>query len=319
MQIVVVGANGFLGSHFVDALVAAGHRVVAVDRFSRRRSYDLRPEIEVKTDDPAESELIDLLPSSDAVLDFLGSSGPLRSLSEPRPGRFGPVPLSTKLIDACVKYRVSQYYFSSSGGAIYGSSEGDGNREADETGPTSPYGEAKLELENLLETRRAQGALSSTVWRFSNVYGPRQDSRRGQGLVAAAFHSYFTGDVLRVMGGGEMVRDYIYVDDAIRLALNFLGNSASHAVYNIGTGVGTSINDLLSNIESVIGRPLRVDSVPVPLGLVNRSVVNIDRLAAEFGVRPVFSLADGLQATWSWTRRQHEGKRGSNPYEGLRA
>lgn len=297
MRVVVVGANGFLGSHMVDALVADGHDVVAVDRFSSAPRFTRSPAQTITTSTPGDSELVDHLPHVDAVMDFLGASTPVLSAQNPDFDAQVTLPTANSLIDACVSAGIGHYYFASTGGAIYGDSGRDSNREDDPPAPVSAYGKAKLAIENTLDGFLVAGDLNSTVWRFSNPYGPRQNPAKKQGLIAISLHHYLTGQPVPVMGSGDMIRDYIYIDDAIGYAAAFLGRTPHHSVYNIGSGAGVSVNDVLDVVSAVVGE--RVDRVTVdtPPGFVRHSVVNVDRLTTELGQKALTPLTDGISYT----------------------
>jgi len=303
MRVVVVGANGFLGSHMVDTLVNLSHDVIAVDRFTTSPRFSQTPAHTITTDTPGDSELADHLPGVDAVMDFLGASTPALSASRPNFDTEVTLPTATTLIGACVDAGVNHYYFASTGGAIYGDSGRESNREDDAPAPLSAYGSAKLAVENTLHDLRVTGALPSTIWRFSNPYGPRQNPTKKQGLIAIALHHHLTGQPVPVMGSGDMIRDYIYVDDAIGYASSFLGHTTPHSVYNIGSGVGVSINEVLDTMSDVVGQRIPRISVDTPQGFVQRSVVSVDRLTHEFGKRPLVALREGISATFQATTK----------------
>jgi UDP-glucose 4-epimerase len=308
VKIVVVGANGFLGSHMVDTLVASGHQVTAVDRFRNPPRFIREPAHTLTLSLSAEGIPPDALVGQDVVIDFLGASTPLMSVSQPTFDTDVTIPTTTTLVDACVSAGVGHYYFASTGGAIYGDSNRDSNREEDTPAPTSPYGQAKWDIEQMLARLRQRGDLRSTVWRLSNPYGPRQSAEKKQGLIAVALHHHLTHTPLPVMGSGEMTRDYIYVADAIEAAANFLGVDTRHDTYNIGTGVGVTVNDVLDTIATIVGQPLATTQVDIPPGFVTRSVVNIDRVNQEFTLPRFTSLAEGVERTlhaFTAARRDH--------------
>lgn len=302
MRVAVVGANGFLGSHMVDSLVASGHDVVAVDRFSSPPRFTHTPHLTITTDDPGNSDLVTQLPTVDAVIDLLGASTPLLSAENPRFDEEVTLPPTKRLIDACVSAEVGHYYFASTGGAVYGDTGLESNSEDTPPSPLSPYGQAKLAVEGMLEGKRLAGDLDSTVWRLSNPYGPRQNPANRQGLIAIALHHVLSGTPIPVMGSGDMVRDYLYIDDAIAMAASFLGRDTTHRVYNIGSGVGVSVNEVLDVISSVVGRDLPRTTIPTPAGFVQRSVVSTNRFTSEFGAAELTGFAEGIDATWRWIK-----------------
>ena len=305
MRVVVVGANGFLGSHMVDTLVARGHDVIAVDRFSTPPQFTQPPAHTITTDTPGDSELVDHLPEVDSVMDFLGASTPILSAGNPDFDSQHTLPTANTLIEACVAAGVGHYYFASTGGAIYGDSGRESNREDDQPAPLSAYGHAKLAIEDTLDNLRRDSALESTVWRFSNPYGPRQNPAKKQGLVAIALQHHLTGQPVPVMGSGDMVRDYIYVDDAIGYAAAFLGRTTHHGVYNIGSGVGVSVNQVLDLVSEVVGEEVHRTTIDTPPDFVHHSVVNVDRLTTELGQRALTPLIDGISRTYRALNQSH--------------
>jgi UDP-glucose 4-epimerase len=303
MRVVVVGANGFLGSHMLDTLVTTGHEVIAVDRFTAGPQFTKTPTRTITTATPGDSELVDHLGQVDAVMDFLGASTPVLAADNPDFDTHVTLPTAHTLIDACVAAGVGHYYFASTGGAIYGDSGRESNREDDPPAPISSYGTAKLAIENTLENLRLAGDLASTVWRFSNPYGPRQNPAKKQGLIAIALHHYLTNQPVPVMGSGDMIRDYIYVADAIGYAAAFLGHTTQHSVYNVGSGVGVSVNQVLEVVSSVVGEVVPRVNVPTPPGFVHTSVTAIERLSAEFGRRETITLTEGITLTLEAMRK----------------
>jgi UDP-glucose 4-epimerase len=305
MRVVVVGANGFLGSHMVDTLVSLGHEVIAVDRFTTAPQFTHAPAHTITTDTPGESELVDHLPGVDAVMDFLGASTPVLSAQHPEFDNDITLPTARTLIGACVGAGVGHYYFASTGGAIYGNSGRESNREVDPPAPLSAYGHAKLAIENTLHGARQSGDLPSTIWRFSNPYGPRQNPAKKQGLIAIALHHYLAGKPVPVMGSGDMIRDFIYVDDAIGYAAAFLERATTHSVYNIGSGIGVSVNDVLNTVSDVVGKEIARITVDTPPGFVHHSVVNVERITAELGARSLTSLREGIATTYGALQQSH--------------
>jgi UDP-glucose 4-epimerase len=292
----------------VDTLVASGHEVTAVDRFRNSPRFSRQPAHTLTLSLSTEEISPDVLAGQDAVIDFLGASTPRMSVSQPTFDKDVTVPTATTLVDSCVQAGVGHYYFASTGGAIYGDSNRESNREEDPPAPTSPYGQAKWDIEQMLAGLRQRGDLPSTVWRFSNPYGPRQSAEKKQGLIAVALSHHVTNTPLPVMGSGEMTRDYIYVADAISQAANFLGVNTRHHTYNIGTGMGVTVNEVLHTITDVVGKPLQTTQVPIPPGFVTRSVVNIDRLKQEFTLPPFTPLAEGIERTLHALTISREGR-----------
>jgi len=163
---------------------------------------------------------------------------------------------------------VRHVYFASTGGAIYGPQ---GARDFSETSPTlpiSPYGIGKLTIEHYLRYFRAKHGLRSTSLRISNPYGTRQHPNRKQGLIPIALRQIARGESVARYGDGSMVRDYVYVDDLVRMLVPLVDAHPRHEVYNLGSGRGSSVTEVLDAIGRVTGAPVQVHEIPTPATFV---------------------------------------------------
>ncbi len=295
----VLGGNGFIGSSLVDGLVRAGHEVTVLDRFtSPAPLFSESPARLVAGDFLDDDVLVPALEGQEAVFHFLSTSTPVTSANDPSRDVRTDVARSVDLMTACVDAGVDTFYFASSGGAIYGDQGLDRYRETDPALPTSPYAIGKLAIESYLRYFRVERGLRSVAFRISNPYGPRQRPGRAQGLIPLALQAVRDGRPVVRFGDGSMVRDYLYVTDAVQRMLRVFESDPRHEVYNIGSGSGHTVTQVLGLIRDVVDRDLVVEERDVPPTFVKRVVLDTTRFDEEFGPSTLVDLGEGVRRTW---------------------
>jgi UDP-glucose 4-epimerase len=296
MRSLVTGGAGFIGSHLVDALVARGDEVTVVDDLSSGRRENVNAaarlaEHDIRAPFETDAEIVFHLaaqadvgtsvekPAFDAEVNVLGT---VNVLEAARGAGAGVV-------------------FSSTGGAIYGDVEAPAAETAP-LRPVSPYGIAKLAAEEYMAGWRRIHGTRSVVLRFANVYGPRQSSALEGGVVAIFLERMASGEETLIFGDGGQTRDFVHVDDVVAALL--AAARRSDKVFNVGTGVETSVNRLHELCREVSGdaRPPRYE--PPRAGDARRSVLDLAHTAAELDWRPQVSLPEGLRTTWEWMRQE---------------
>ncbi|MBX3099098.1 MAG: NAD-dependent epimerase/dehydratase family protein [Salinibacterium sp.] len=296
---IVIGANGFLGSSLTDALVERGHAVTAFDRFSGpERRFTSKPAI-IEGDFLDRDAVSAAVAGQGVVFHFLSTTTPATADNDPARDVLDNLAPSIDLFSACVAGGVRRVVFASTGGAIYGEKSVDSVTEDLTPEPISPYAIGKLAIEGYLAYFRRKHGLESTSFRISNPYGPRQRSNRAQGVIPTFLERAAKGEPVPVYGDGSSVRDYVYVDDAIRMIVDTVDVTPQHAVYNIGSGVGTSLAELLAVIGDVTGSHPTIDYQPEPATFVHRSVLDTSRYREEFGTAVARTLREGIGQTWT--------------------
>ena len=189
--------------------------------------------------------------------------------------------------------------FASTGGAIYG----DVPRPVGEDhprAPVSPYGTAKLAGEEYVLTWNRLHGTQHVILRYGNVYGPRQDPHGEAGVVAIFLQKVARGEVPTIFGDGSQVRDYVYVRDVARATLAAV--DAEPGVFNVGSGSGSSLLELVEKMREAVGRPFPVEHAPERIGELHHIELDVTRAARQLGWQPETPLEDGLREAWEYFR-----------------
>ena len=304
MRILVTGGAGFIGSHVVDAFVAAGHHVAVVDDLSSGRRENLNPEAtfyEVDIRDTALLPDVFELEKPDVVSHHAAQISVSRSVADPLHDAEVNV-LGTLNVLQCA--RSSQKpdrtvrVIAISSAAVYGPPTYLPVDEDHPLRPLSPYGASKRASEIYLDTYRQTFDLKTTVLRYGNVYGPRQDPLGEAGVIAIFINKMLAGEMPVINGSGEQTRDFVYVGDCARA--NVLAADAADAgpgPYNIGTGEETTVNHLASLIKDLTGYDGDILHGPDRPGDVIRNSIDSVRARHALGWTPTIELREGLART----------------------
>jgi len=299
----LTGGAGFIGSHVAEAFVREGYRVLVVDDLSSGRRENVPEGAELHVLDIRSPETAALVERSgvDVLAHFAAQMDVRRSVADPVFDADVNILGTLKLLEASRRGGVRQVLFASTGGAIYGEQERFPAPEDHPARPLSPYGVAKLAVERYLYVYHEVHGLSAACLRFANVYGERQNAHGEAGVVAIFFSRLLAGEAPTVNGAGLQTRDYVHVSDVVRANLAVLGRPGFH-VYNVGTGVETSVVDLYGEIARAVGSGLPARHGPAKAGEQQRSAVDASRLRRDFGLPAPLPLAAGLDRTAAWFR-----------------
>jgi UDP-glucose 4-epimerase len=304
MKSLIVGGNGFIGTHLISALLRGGHRVSVYDRTPPRTDFDWHS---VQYFHSAQADPLTrrrLLKDCDCVYYLASTTVPSTSNSDPPADIEENLVTAVRFLDEMLEAGCKRIVYFSSGGTVYGVPTSTG--ALDEGSPTEPicsYGIVKLAVEKYLLMYQQLHGLVPTILRPSNPYGPRQAGAGVQGLVAAAMSRILSGQPLEVWGDGRSVRDYVCVTDIADLAVQAAA-SGEAGVFNASSGVGVSILDLVSAVQRVTGRRLDLVFRPARGFDVPHIILSRRRAEAKFGWVPRVNLEDGLKDTWEWFRQR---------------
>jgi len=301
--VLVTGGAGFIGSHLVDSLVAAGRRVIVVDSLSTGRERNLNADAEFHRLDIGSTAIRRLVMETrpSAVLHLAAQASVSASVQDPLSDAETNVLGTLNLMEAMRQTGSGRFLFVSSGGAIYGEPESMPVKETTARRPVSPYGAAKLAAECYLESYGAAYDFDYTIIRPGNVFGPRQYPDGRAGVVAIFARAMLAGKPVTIFGDGEDRRDYVYVSDTVECIERALEHGRRTA-YNVGTGVGTTVNDVFSRLASLAGYDRPPERVARRPGDLRHVTLDASRAARDLGWRPRTPLDEGLRRTLDYFR-----------------
>ena len=305
-DVLVTGGAGFIGSHLVDRLIAAGNRVYVIDTLETGDAANLDPSAELIEADIRDDSLGGIVAgvAPKAVFHLAAQASVAVSARDPRLDAQVNLMGSLNLLQAVLPLADRpRFIFFSTGGAIYGDlgQEELPARESLSARPLSPYGASKLAVESYLRVHGHLHGLDHGIVRPSNVYGPRQDPRGEAGVIAIFTQAMLEGRPVTIFGDGEDVRDYAYVSDVVEGALAVY-RSGLRGPYNIGTGTAVSVNRLYSSLCELIPRHAGPVHGPPRVGDIPRIWLDVDAAERDLGWRAGISLHEGLRLTVDWFR-----------------
>jgi UDP-glucose 4-epimerase len=303
MRTLVLGGSGFLGSHIVDKFLAEGHDVVVYDLYPER--FRRSPAgISFVTGDFGNVGALDELISSgfDAVIHCVSTTTPKSSNESPEFDIQSNVIGTLYLLDICVKHKVGKLVFLSSGGTVYGDIGNlDSVDELHAVRPMCSYGVSKLAIEHYLDVYRHLRGLNYVALRLSNPYGERQSPLRALGALTVFLHRTLKRQGVEIWGDGGVTRDFIYVGDVAEAVYVATINSIS-GVFNVGTGTGLSLHDILRLIASVVGMEPQVTWMASRSFDVPRIVLDARKLKTATKWYSRTPIQDGVGITADWLR-----------------
>lgn len=310
MRVLVTGGAGFIGSNLVHALVGA-HEVGVIDDLSTGRAENLHPAAWNRTLDILDDRLGDVIAEfgPDAVIHLAAQSSVVRSLEDP--ARDWAVNAEgTRRVARAAADASAQRVISASSAAVYGEPAEVPLTECSRTEPVNPYGASKLAAEAMLAEALVESATDFASFRFSNVYGPRQDALGEGGVVAVFCSELAAGRAPLIHGDGRQSRDFIYVADvvsALIAALGFEGRLSAGepggSAYNISTGSEVTVAGLADTLRPIAGFFGEFGSAPAREGDIVRSALDPAKALAFFGWQARVRLETGLEATYRWFGR----------------
>jgi UDP-glucose 4-epimerase len=303
MKVLVTGGAGFIGSHVADHFINAGHDVVIIDNLSSGREKNINPKARFYKMDIRDSHLLDVFEAErPEIMDHHAAQMDVRkSVADPVYDAEVNILGSLNLLECARKTKVRKVVYISSGGAAYGEPVYLPCDEAHPINPLCPYGVTKHTVEHYLFLYKELYGLDYAVLRYPNVYGPRQDPHGEAGVVAI-----FTGRMLKnqpisIFGDGQQERDFVYVGDCARANLLVAANGAS-GIYNIGCGVGTSINQIFDGLKQITQYSQPAKYEPAKTGETYKIYLNADKAKKELKWERTLTLDEGLRSTVEYFR-----------------
>ena len=320
MRVLVTGGAGFIGSHIVDQLLAAGHEPAVLDDLSTGSRANLPAAVPLHVADIRDRDAVAEVFAAarpEAVCHQAAQMSVSRSVREPHFDAAVNCMGLINVLDAAVARRCGRVVFASSGGVLYGEATAPAREDAP-ADPISPYGITKWVGERYLKFYAAEHGVTAVALRYSNVYGPRQNPHGEAGVVAIFLKRLLAGEPATINGDGRYVRDYVYGADVARANVLALAASAERTPpgrltsLNIGTGLGTDVVEIEEMIRgalvarglSGLAAPLHGPARP---GDLRSNLVDPARAGAVLGWRPEVALDEGLARTAAWFATEARG------------
>jgi UDP-glucose 4-epimerase len=294
---VVTGGAGFIGSHVVDALLAAGQEVTVIDDLSsgdaRRvaRAADLR-RLDIVDATALDSVIDEVRP--EAIFHLAAQSSVTVSVSDPTRDCTVNVLGTLNLLQAAGRHH-APVVFTSTGGALYGNDAPIPTPEDRIPVPVAPYGASKWAAEAYVKTWSAASGIPHTICRLGNVYGPRQSPHGEAGVVAIFAHALYTGRRPKIFGYGRPTRDYVHVEDVVRALRSASGKAG---VFNVATGIETDVMAIWEGLRRASGVALEPELAPLRAGELERSCLDPSLAQSQLSWRAQVPFSDGLLETY---------------------
>lgn len=308
MRIVLIGGAGFIGTNIALSLKKQGYDVLVLDREEANQTRLTKHGIAFQTCDYLSGQNIeDTLERGDCVVHLASTSLPNLSNQNIYKDAQENILASIQLFESCVKRKVSKIIYSSSGGQVYGIPESVPLNEHHATNPTSAYGIHKLAVEKYLLLFSKLYGIDSLILRIANPYGPGQLPFRGQGVVATFIASAYLGKEVEIWGDGRAIRDYIYITDLTEAFVKAICYQGKEQIFNIGSGIGTSVLDILNAVETATGKEIVRTFIKAKTSDVSVNVLDCNKAYEELHWKQHISLSDGIkQMTQYWNVQMND-------------
>lgn len=313
-KVLVTGGAGFIGSHVVDGYLEQGRKVVVVDDLSSGKKENLNEKTKFYQMDITDKRLDKIFAEEKfKLVNHHAAQIDVRvSVKKPMFDAGVNILGTLNLLNNCIKHRVNNFVFISSGGVVYGEPLDLPVNEHYPKNPLSPYGVSKHTIEHYLHYYRKTYGLNYLSLRYANVYGARQDPYGEAGVIAIFTQQMLRGKRPKIFGDGEQLRDYIHVSEVVNVHLlasqkieslnERKPSSPDDLAYNVGTGKGSSVNLLYQLLAEIIGFKVQPIYAPERKGEIRRIFLNTDKAKKELDWQPQLNLREGLGKTVGWFR-----------------
>ena len=308
MNILILGAAGFIGTNITIKLAEnCDNKITIVDKHNEWFSNILKfhfNNVVIKESSLDFDMDYSVLENQEVVYHLVSTNIPTTSNQHISSDIQSNVLFSSRLFEACIKYNVKKIVFISSGGTVYGKEVSCPLSENTPTYPISSYGLQKITIEKLLYLYNYMYGLDYRIIRLANPYGPYQRPNGVLGAVTTFTYKAIKGETIQVYGDGSVIRDFIYIDDAINGILKIVDGENKHHTFNLGCGYGTSIRDVLKTIESALNITLSVEYKEGRPVDVPSNYLDIERYEKYYGKLKPVSLKEGIKKTAEFMKRE---------------
>ena len=301
MNILVTGGAGFIGSQIVDAYINKNHNVVIIDNLSKGQKEFINPKAtfhELSISSPLVEQIIKTN-NIEIINHHAAQISVADSVKDPVKDAESNIIGTLQLLQSAVKLGVKKFIFASTGGAIYGEQDYFPAKEDHPQKPTSPYGISKLSIEGYLRFYQEQYGIKSIIFRYGNVFGPRQNPNGEAGVVAIFCNRLLKDQAPIINGDGEQTRDYIFIKDVVQANLLALNTEITN-IYNVGTSKETSVNEISRILLQIAKSNISAEKTTGNNYEQLRSCLDYKKIEKLLGWKPMVSIEDGLIETYKY-------------------
>ncbi|MDD9266614.1 NAD-dependent epimerase/dehydratase family protein [Paenibacillus sp. GCM10023248] len=291
------GGGGFIGANLIPSLIKEGHQITVYDR-NLHKKHQIHGVNYIEGNFFEENNFIELLNGQDVVLHLISGSLPATSMNNIYSSYENDVLKTLQMVESSRSAGVKKIVFFSSGGTVYGNTSNSPVSEESQNYPINHYGISKLTIEKMLIMYNHLYGMDNIILRISNPYGLGQNIAKKVGAVSTFIDKILSRDEIIIFGKGDIIRDYIHVDDisaAVVMALQYQTKNGIEPIFNIGTGIGTGLLELVRKLEYNIGLEANISFQEKRNIDVSYNVLDISKAQREFGFHPKFSLDLGIK------------------------
>lgn len=305
MKVAVFGSTGFMGSALIPRLLSEGHQVLGYARCGTPTAFENQPNYQHQSIDFCSiDDFRPYIDGCEAIFQLISTNVPSTSNANPHKDVSENLLPMIRLLDAMKSTNVLKIIFPSSGGTVYGEPQYTPLDERHPTNPIVSYGATKLAIEKFLSIYHRVHGISPVILRISNPYGPGFRLESPQGAVGHFLYRALENRPIAIWGSGDIVRDYIYIEDVVDAFLAALNYDGDLTTFNISTSLGTSLLDIVHRLESIMQHPLQVDFNHSRTFDVSSNVLSNDLARIELGWSPRTPFQSGLELTSDWLKQQ---------------
>lgn len=306
MKILITGGAGFIGSHLVEKLLVKNNEILIIDNLmtGKKENLSFEGNYELFIDDLGSEKSLDKITefNPDVCFHLAAQASVVISVSNPSLDFDHNILQPILLLKTLLKTDCKKFVFSSSGGTIFGEPVNVPTSEEDYAGePQSPYGVAKKRLNELIQIITKDTNMSYSILNFSNVFGPKQDPHGEAGVISIFSNKFLSNERPIIYGDGNQTRDYVYVLDVVE-AMILSSRSEDNLFLNIGTGVETSVNQLVEIMKDKFNSDIEPIYQDAREGELLRSVLDNSKALATIGWKPVYDLNAGMEKVVDWLK-----------------
>jgi len=309
MNVIVFGAAGFIGTNLALKLIKKENIILTLVDVAEDYFVDeLKDYSNIKigiSDFDKDTNFDEMLANQDVVYHLVSNVVPASSGVDVYHEIESNVGVTAKLLDACVRCNVKKVVFVSSGGTVYGREVACPIKETADTNPITSYGIQKLAIEKLLYFYNYKFGLDYRVIRLANPYGNYQRPNGVLGVIVNFVYKALKKEPITIYGDGSVIRDYIYIDDAIEAILKIVAFEGNDKIFNLGSGVGISIKEVLEILEKILDEKLNVTYMPSRAFDVPVNYLDMSRYEKEVGATNFISLEDGINKTIDYIKKNY--------------